>query len=200
MFERFKNRLRYGEDVVVVSGLPRSGTSMLMAMLEAGGLPLMTDNRRQPDADNPRGYFEMENVKSLGEQADRTWVRDARGRGLKVISHLLKELPDDNFYRVLFARRDLAEVIRSQNVMLGRQNQPNPVDDAKALDLYRKHLVNVQVLMRTRRNFRMLEVAHRETLAEPRRTADAINAFLGGRLDAARMAAVVDRELYRNRA
>lgn len=200
MFERFKNRLRYGEDVVVVSGLPRSGTSMLMAMLEAGGLPLMTDNRRQADADNPRGYFEMESVKSLGEQVDKTWVRGARGRGLKVISYLLKELPDDNFYRVLFARRDLAEVIRSQNVMLGRQNQPNPVDDAKALDLYRKHLVNVQVLMRTRRNFRMLEVAHRETLAEPRRTADAINAFLGGRLDAARMAAVVDRELYRNRA
>jgi hypothetical protein len=200
MFERFKNRLRYGEDVVVVSGLPRSGTSMLMAMLEAGGLPLMTDNRRQPDADNPRGYFEMESVKSLGEQVDKTWVRGARGRGLKVISYLLKELPDDNFYRVLFARRDLAEVIRSQNVMLGRQNQPNPVDDAKALDLYRKHLVNVQVLMRTRRNFRMLEVAHRDTLAEPRRTADAINAFLGGRFDAARMAAVVDRELYRNRA
>ncbi len=173
---------------------------MLMAMLEAGGLPLMTDNRRQPDADNPRGYFEMESVKSLGEQSDRSWVRGARGRGIKVISYLLKELPADNFYRVLFARRDLDEVIRSQNVMLGRQNQPNPVDDAKALDLYRKHLVNVQVLMRTRRNFRMLEVAHRETLAEPRRTADAINAFLGGRLDAARMAAVVDRELYRNRA
>jgi hypothetical protein len=200
MFERLRNRLRYGEDVVVVSGLPRSGTSMLMAMLEAGGLPLMTDNRRQPDADNPRGYFEMESVKSLGEQSDRSWVRGARGRGIKVISYLLKELPADNFYRVLFARRDLDEVIRSQNVMLGRQNQPNPVDDAKALDLYRKHLVNVQVLMRTRRNFRMLEVAHRETLAEPRRTADAINAFLGGRLDAARMAAVVDRELYRNRA
>lgn len=199
MFERLKNRLRYGEDVVVVSGLPRSGTSMLMAMLEAGGLPLMTDDRRQPDADNPRGYFEMESVKSLGEQADKSWVRGARGRGIKVISYLLKELPADNFYRVLFARRDLDEVIRSQNVMLGRQNQPNPVDDAKALDLYRKHLVNVQVLMRTRRNFRMLEVSHRETLAEPRRTADAINAFLGGRLDAARMAAVVDRGLYRNR-
>lgn len=199
MLDRIRNRLRYGEDVIVVSGLPRSGTSMLMAMLDAGGLPLMTDNRRQPDADNPRGYFEMESVKSLGEQADRSWVRGARGKGLKVISYLLKELPDDNFYRVLFARRDLDEVIRSQNVMLGRQNQPNPVDDAKALDLYRKHLVNVQVLMRTRRNFRMLEVPHRDTLADPQRAAAAINAFLGGRLDAARMAAVVDRELYRNR-
>lgn len=118
MFSGFFQRLRYGEPVVIVSGLPRSGTSMLMAMLEAGGLPLLTDEQRQADPDNPRGYFEMESVKSLGEQQDKTWVRNARGKGLKVISYLLKELPDDNAYRVLFARRDLAEVIRSQNVML----------------------------------------------------------------------------------
>ena len=199
MFSGFFQRLRYGEPVVVVSGLPRSGTSMLMAMLEAGGLPLLTDEKRHADPDNPRGYFEMESVKSLGEQPDKAWVRNARGKGLKVISYLLKELPDDNAYRVLFARRDLAEVIRSQNVMLERQQQPNPVDDAKALDLFRKHLVNVQLLMRSKRNFRMLEVAHREALADPQRTAAAINAFLGGRLDVGRMAAVVDRGLYRNR-
>ena len=200
MFSGLFQRLRYGEPVVVVSGLPRSGTSMLMAMLEAGGLPLLTDAKRHADPDNPRGYFEMVCVKSLGEQQDKAWVRNARGKGLKVISYLLKELPDDNAYRVLFARRDLAEVIRSQNVMLERQQQPNPVDDAKALDLFRKHLVNVQLLMRSRRNFRLLEVAHRDALADPRRTAVAINAFLGGRLDVERMAAVVDRELYRNRA
>ena len=200
MFSGLFQRLRYGEPVVVVSGLPRSGTSMLMAMLEAGGLPLLTDAKRHADPDNPRGYFEMESVKSLGEQQDKAWVRNARGKGLKVISYLLKELPDDNAYRVLFARRDLAEVIRSQNVMLERQQQPNPVDDAKALDLFRKHLVNVQLLMGRRRNFRLLEVAHRDALADPRRTAVAINAFLGGRLDVERMAAVVDRELYRNRA
>ncbi len=200
MFSGLFQRLRYGEPVVVVSGLPRSGTSMLMAMLEAGGLPLLTDEQRHADPDNPRGYFEMDSVKSLGEQQDKTWVRNARGKGLKVISYLLKELPDDNAYRVLFARRDLAEVIRSQNVMLERQQQPNPVDDAKALDLFRKHLVNVQLLMRSRRNFRLLEVAHRDALSDPRRTAAAINAFLGGHLDVERMAAVVDRDLYRNRA
>ncbi len=200
MFSGLFQRLRYGEPVVVVSGLPRSGTSMLMAMLEAGGLPLLTDEQRHADPDNPRGYFEMESVKSLGEQQDKTWVRNARGKGLKVISYLLKELPDDNAYRVLFARRDLAEVIRSQNVMLERQQQPNPVDDAKALDLFRKHLVNVQLLVRSKRNFQLLEVAHRDALAEPRRTAAAINGFLGGHLDVERMAAVVDRELYRNRA
>lgn len=200
MFSGLFQRLRYGEPVVVVSGLPRSGTSMLMAMLEAGGLPLLTDEQRHADPDNPRGYFEMESVKSLGEQQDKTWVRNARGKGLKVISYLLKELPDDNAYRVLFARRDLAEVIRSQNVMLERQQQPNPVDDAKALDLFRKHLVNVQLLVRSKRNFQLLEVAHRDALADPRRTAVAINGFLGGHLDVERMAAVVDRELYRNRA
>ncbi len=200
MFKRIFQRWRYGDAVIIVSGLPRSGTSLYMNMLEAGGLPLMTDAVRAPDRDNPKGYFEMERVKRLGEETDKAWVRAARGRGLKVISHLLKELPADNFYRIVFARRDLTEVIASQNAMLARQGQPNPADDARTRELYRRHLVNVRVMARRRSNIEMVEVHYAATIDAPRLAAERINRFLGGRLDTDRMAAVVDNRLYRNRA
>ena len=183
----------------MVSGLPRSGTSMVMSMLEAGGLPILTDRVRQADEDNPRGYFEFEKVKELGETIDKSWVRDARGNAVKVISHLLKELPDDNFYRIIFARRHLEEVIASQNIMLDRQSEPNPVDDAKAIKLYRTHLVNVRFLVRRKPNLEMIELAYSDTLSDPESAAECINRFLGGKLDQEKMAAVVDRRLYRNR-
>ncbi len=192
-------RWRYGEEIVVVSGLPRSGTSMVMGMLEAGGLPILTDQVRQADEDNPKGYFEFEKVKELGETTDKSWVRNARGNAVKVISHLLKELPDDNFYRIIFARRNLEEVITSQNIMLDRQAEPNPVDDAKAIELYRKHLVNVRFLVRRKPNLEMIELTYSDTLSDPESAAERINQFVGGKLDQEEMAAIVDKRLYRNR-
>jgi hypothetical protein len=199
MLNRILQRWRYGAAVVIVSGLPRSGTSMFMNMLQAGGLQVMTDAVRVADHDNPKGYFEMERVKNLEQETDKSWLREARGRALKVISHLLKDLPDDNRYDVVFALRDLDEVIASQNAMLARHGEPNPVEDARARDLYRKHLVNVRVMARRRPNFRMVEVHYSDTIGEPARAVRRINQFLGGRLDEAQMAAVVDRSLYRNR-
>lgn len=199
MISRILQRWRYGEPVVVVSGLPRSGTSMFMNMLQAGGLQLLTDAVRIADHDNPKGYFEMERVKNLEHDADKSWLREARGRGIKVISHLLKELPDDNFYRIVFAMRDVDEVIASQNAMLARRGEPNPVTDDKARDLYRRHLVNVRVMARQRRNMQMIEVHYANAVSEPREVAERLNAFLGGGLDVADMAAVVDGNLYRNR-
>ena len=202
MANRLKNyfrKRRYGEAVIVVSGLPRSGTSMVMSMLEAGGLPIMTDRVREADEDNPKGYFEFEKVKELGETNDKSWMADARGRAIKVISHLLKELPDDNYYRIIFARRELEEVIASQNIMLDRQAEPNPVDDAKAVQLYRRHLVNVRFLVRRAPNLEMIELAYSDTLSDPESAAECINRFLGGKLDQEKMAAVVDKRLYRNR-
>ena len=139
------SRLRYGTPVVIVSGLPRSGTSMVMKMLAAGGLPVLSDHQRRADEDNPQGYFEHELVKQLPDAADKSWVREARGKALKVISHLIKELPDDNSYRIIFVRRDLQEVIASQNIMLSRRGQPNPVADAEAAELYRKHLIHMML-------------------------------------------------------
>src|SRR5688572_29274329 len=98
----YVRRWRYGQPIVVVSGLPRSGTSMAMKMLEAGGLVVVTDNVRTADDDNPRGYYEDERVKDLARDANRTWLRDARGKAIKIISFLLKDLPPDNNYKVLF--------------------------------------------------------------------------------------------------
>jgi hypothetical protein len=192
-------RWRLGEPVIIVSGLPRSGTSMFMNMLEAGGIPLLTDAARSADLDNPKGYFEMERVKHLAEEVDKSWLREARGKGLKVISHLLKELPANNCYRIVFARRSLHEVIPSQNAMLARLGEPNPMDDERALELYRRHLVNLRVMVRQRREMEMQEFDYATAVNEPSLAASRINAFLGGHLDVGKMQAVVDQSLYRNR-
>ena len=198
-FTRFFRKWKYGEDVIVVSGLPRSGTSMVMSMLQAGGLPILTDHVREADEDNPKGYFEFEKVKDLAETQDKSWLKDARGKAVKVISHLLKELPDENFYRIIFARRNLQEIVASQNIMLKRQAEANPVEDAKAIELYRKHLVNVRFLVRRKPNLEMLELTYTEVLDDPSNAADRINQFLGGNLGTEAMSTVVDRRLYRNR-
>ena len=138
MLGDFLRRRRYGEPIVIVSGLPRSGTSMMMKMLEAGGVPIMTDAIRTADVDNPKGYYEYERVKELEKETDKRYVREGRGKALKVISFLLKELPDDNFYRVVFMRRDLGEVISSQNKMLDRRgwSQVLPDPDEPVVHIY----------------------------------------------------------------
>ncbi len=192
-------RLRYGEDVVVVSGLPRSGTSMMMRMLEAGGLPILSDGVRHADTDNPHGYFELEPVKNLERDPDRAWVRKARGRAIKVISHLLEHLPEQHFYRVLFMQRDLAEVIASQNTMLERRGEPNPVNDARTDELYQQHLGQIRALLRMKPNFEVLEVDYAATLEDPEAAAARVAAFVDRGLDCVKMAEAVDRSLYRNR-
>jgi hypothetical protein len=196
---RWLRRLRYGPEVVIVSGLPRSGTSMMMKMLEAGGLEIVTDGERTADQDNPHGYFEVERVKDLENETDKSYIREARGRVLKVISFLLKELPGDCTYRVVFMRRGLAEVVASQNKMLDHRGEPNPIRDEKAVDLYKKHLISVRVFAGMSPLFEVLEVSYSDVLSDPERLAQEVNAFLGGRLDEKRMAEAVDQDLYRSR-
>jgi hypothetical protein len=190
---------RYGDAVIVVSGLPRSGTSMLMNMLNAGGMEVLVDGRRLADDDNPRGYFEHDRVKDLESDRDRAWVRAARGKAIKVISHLLRSLPGENRYRILLATRELREVLASQNRMLARAQKPNPVDDEKALRLFRQHLKNVRSLVGVRGNFEMIEVPYAEVIRDPRAWTSRIATFVGRRLDEERMAGVVEARLYRNR-
>jgi hypothetical protein len=195
----FLRRRKYGEPIVVVSGLPRSGTSMMMKMLDAAGVPIMTDAVRQADVDNPKGYFEYERVKDLETETDKGYIRDGRGKALKVISFLLKDLPDDCFYRVIFMRRHLDEVIASQNRMLDRRGE-DAIDEKETMaEAYRNHLAAVKIMVRKRPNFEMLEFRYDEAVKDPRGAARAVNAFLGGRLDESAMARVVDAELYRNR-
>src|SRR5262245_10966473 len=200
MLGDFLRKRKYGEPIVIVSGLPRSGTSMMMKMLEAGGLSVLTDSIRQADIDNPKGYYEYERVKNLEKETDKSYVREARGKVLKVISFLLKDLPDDNFYRVVFMRRHLDEVIASQNKMLDRRGEDSIEDRETMAEAYRNHLAAVKILIRKRPNLEMLEFRYDEAVKNPKEAARAVNAFLGGKLDEGAMSAVIDGELYRNRA
>tara|TARA_B100000745_G_scaffold192222_1_gene126360 strand:+ start:3232 stop:3891 length:660 start_codon:yes stop_codon:yes gene_type:complete len=195
----FLRKLKYGDDVIVVSGLPRSGTSMMMKMLDAAALSIMTDNERAADEDNPKGYFEYARVKDLKDEADKSWVREARGQVLKVISHLLETLPDENFYRVILVRRDFDEIIASQNKMLERRGEENQVADSTVKEAYIRHLVDIRYMVRRRPNFEMIEVQFMQAMEAPRIFATDVNKFLGGNLDVESMMAVVDLELYRNR-
>ena len=195
----FLRKLKYGDDVIVVSGLPRSGTSMMMKMLDASALSIMSDNERAADEDNPKGYFEYVRVKDLKDEADKSWVREARGQVLKVISHLLESLPDENFYRVILVRRDFDEIIASQNKMLERRGEENQVADSTVKEAYIRHLVDIRYMVRRRPNFEMVEVQFMQAMEAPRIFATDVNKFLGGNLDVESMMAVVDLELYRNR-
>ncbi|PWB74416.1 MAG: sulfotransferase family protein [Holophagae bacterium] len=193
-------RIKSGEPIVVVSGLPRSGTSMTMKMLEAGGMQPVTDAIRSADEDNPRGYFEDERVKDLGHMEDRSWLRAARGKVIKVVSSLLQYLPDDNFYKVIFMRRNLHEVLASQAKMLDRRGEAAQTSDEELIKMFESHLEKVEFQLRFRPWFDALYVDHRSVLSDPAGAARRINDFLGGKLDERRMAEAVDPNLYRNRA
>ena len=197
--QRWLRGSRYGVPVVVVSGLPRSGTSMMMKMLGAGGLELATDEIRSADEDNPKGYFELEKVKELDKAQQKDWVVEYRGKVIKVISFLLLDLPQDSAYKVIFMRRNLDEVIASQNKMLDRRGEQRGGDDEKMIGLYKTHLRKVEFLLRERKNFESLDVDYKQALEQPRDCAERVSRFLGLPLDVGRMAEVVDPELYRNR-
>ena len=186
--------------IVVDSGLPRSGTSMMMKMLEAGGLPVMIDGLRAADPDNPEGYYELERVKDL-DKGDTAWINEARGQGVKVISALLEFLPKDNQYRVIFIHRRIEEVLRSQRKMLERRGEKtDDVSDAEMADLFAKHLAKVKHWLRLQPNFAVLDVDYNAMLQDPKPYIQSINHFLGGVLDEQAMAATVNPDLYRNRA
>jgi hypothetical protein len=198
---RWLTRGMRGEPIVVVSGLPRSGTSMMMNMLAAGGLEILSDGERAADVDNPKGYFELERIKNLEKETDKSYLRAARGKAVKVISFLIKDLPDENDYRVLFMRRDLDEVLASQQKMIDRLESADSDADAAAMkEAFRNDIARVRVLSRTRANFALYEVHYKDAVADPAAASRAVNAFLGGRLDEAAMRAAVDAALYRNRS
>lgn len=185
-------------DMVVVSGLPRSGTSMMMRMLQAGGLQLLTDGERAADEDNPRGYYEYAPVKRLAE--DDSWVPEAQRKVVKVVSRLLYELPEDYSYDVVFMQRDIREILASQEVMLARMGTAVAASEQEQLRLrFERHLVELEQWLAQRSSFRVLQVAfarvHEDALAAATRVCD----FLEEELDAMAMAETVDEKLYRQR-
>lgn len=199
--QRISRRVLFGRPVVVVSGLPRSGTSMLMQMLASGGLPILSDGARAADESNPKGYYELERVLALDKGGDTTWLRGAKGKAVKVVSALLPHLPERYNYQVVFMQRDLDEVIASQADMLARRGSRSEAsaDPARLAAAFREHLQKVQTLLARRTCFDVLDLAHRDVVSHPLDAARRIVGFLGVTLDVDRMAAAVDPQLYRNR-
>jgi len=196
----FYYRLRYGQPVVLVSGLPRSGTSMLMQMLEKGGMPIVTDKTRTPDEDNPRGYHEFERIKELDTTRNKSWLQNYRGQVIKTISFLLQDLPLNLNYQVLFMRRNIDEVLRSQNKMLERNGTAGTgVSDEKMRLNYELHLKKVYYRLGRTPNFQVLYLDYPAIIEDPLREARRISAFLGRHLDVEAMAGAVEAGLYRNR-
>jgi hypothetical protein len=194
----FRKIFKSKRPLIVVSGLPRSGTSMMMKMLDATGIPPLTDHVREADADNPKGYYEFERVKKLKE-GDVAWLPEAEGKATKIISALLVHMPPNYEYRVLMMRRKMEEILASQDKMLERRGEESKVPDEKMAELYRKHMRQVEEWMNNQPNVAYIDVDYNALLEDPQLHLARINHFLGGDLDIEKMAAVVDPDLYRQR-
>jgi len=183
--------------ITIVSGLPRSGTSMVMQMLAAAGLPILTDQRRTADESNPRGYLEYELVKNL--RNDNSWLSTARGKAVKIITQLLPSLPMQHQYRILYVERDLDEVLASQRKMLARAGQESRIDDEQLRRTFSSQASRIRRWLARQPNVKLLTLEYRQIIADPAHAAATIANFLGGNLDPAAMAAEVDPALYRSR-
>jgi hypothetical protein len=185
--------------ITIVSGLPRSGTSMMMRMLEAGGIPVVVDNIRTADEDNPAGYYEFEPVKQTSK--DDSWLESAGGKAVKMVYRLLYDLPTNYQYRVLFMRRKLEEVLASQQKMLQRHGKADAaaVSDDQMTQLFLSQMQKFKAWIPKQPAFSMLEVSYNDLLRDPDPIVQEINDFLGGGLEADAMVQVVEPALYRNR-
>lgn len=186
------------DNLVIVTGLPRSGTSMMMKMLEAGGITVITDKQRQADEDNPNGYFEFEQVKEI--KRDSSWLDSSTGEAVKMVSMLLYDLPLDRDYILIFMKRNLDEVIASQKVMLARKGEiPRAADEEMKLIFY-KHLSEIEVWLSERKNFKTLYINYEDVVKQPQETAENIQKFVGRELNIGNMIESVDPSLYRQRS
>jgi LPS sulfotransferase NodH len=186
--------------IVIVSGLPRSGTSMMMKMLEATGIEPLTDHQRQADEDNPKGYYEFERVKKL-KDGDTAWLPMVGNKAVKVISALLQHLPPEYEYRVIFMQRELSEVLASQRRMLeNRDEDPDAVSDEQMAQLFVRHLQQVDAWLAAQSNIQRLDVNYNQLLRDPFPLLAQVNTLLGGKLDVEKMAAIIDPDLYRQRS
>jgi len=185
--------------VIIVSGLPRSGTSLMMKMLEAGGITVLTDNMREADDDNPKGYYEFEKVKMLPE-GNHTWLTNAHGKAVKIIFSLLSFLPPTYSYRAIFMRRSMPEIIASQRKMLIRnEKDPDSVSEREIALLFEKLVSEVYFVAKRKDNFSFIEVNYKQLLDNPIPELHQISNFLGKDLNVDKMAQVIDHTLYRQR-
>jgi len=188
------------QPIIIVSGLPRSGTSLMMKMLEAGGLPVLTDRLRTADDDNPKGYYEYERVKAL-DKGDHAWLPQAEGKAVKVISALLVHLPPTYTYRIIFMQRNLDEVLASQRKMLAHRGEASTAaSDDEVAPLFAKHVQATKSWLMVQPNMTLLEIDYNLLIANPSPSVHAIQRFLVSGLAVEQMVQAVDPTLYRNRS
>ena len=186
------------ELITIVSGLPRSGTSMMMRMLAAGGMEVLTDNLRTADEDNPIGYFEFEKAKKLAQES--SWLKEASGKVVKIISALLKHLPQNYYYQIIFMHRKIEEILASQKQMLLRRNEPtDSVSDEKIAEMFQRHLKDIELWLTTQSNIKTLHVNYNEAVENPLPTIRMVEQFLECGLDTEAMLSVISKTLYRQR-
>ncbi|MCB0209554.1 MAG: sulfotransferase domain-containing protein [Anaerolineae bacterium] len=202
LIKRFLQRFTAQEadtPVIIVSGLPRSGTSMMMKILEGGGLPVLTDNIRTADGDNPKGYYEFERVKKL-PKGDIAWLAEARGKVVKVLAILLFKLPEGYNYRVVFMRRAMPEILASQRKMLiNRGEDPDRISDEELAVLFERYYQQAKSWMEQQPHVESIEIDYNLLLQDPQPQIEAINRFFDKKLDVNAMLKVVDPQLYRQR-
>lgn len=183
-------------EIIIVSGLPRSGTSLMMQMLANGGVEVVTDYVRTADTDNPRGYYEYEQVKKIKE--DTSWLPATRGKAFKMVSQLLYDLPANETYRIIFMERELDETLLSQEKMLSRLGQP-AAPRAAMKRAYMLHLERLRDWLARQPNMTVLFISYNDLVERPEGSARRVAEFLGGGKDIAGMMNSVDPSLYRNR-
>jgi hypothetical protein len=199
LFAGFGKKSKVAEPIIVVSGLPRSGTSMMMKILAEGGLSVVTDELRTADADNPNGYFELETVKQMSA-GNVTWLSNAGGKVVKVISALLEYLPSEYSYKVIFMEREIKEILASQQKMLARRNATSQIDDAEMEAKFRQHLSVVKPWLVRQPNMDLLYVSYNALMSDPEPQCKQVVEFIHAPLNLSRMLEVPNAGLYRNRA
>jgi len=194
----FSREKKAKQKVIVVSGLPRSGTSMMMKMLAEGGVPVLTDSLREADEDNPNGYFEIELSKKLRDGVV-DWIYEAPGKAVKVISYLLEFLPADLSYDVIFMDREIPEVLASQQKMLKRRNEESTISDAEMDQQFQSHLKAVKYWVARQPNMRVLFVKYDQAISDSEILSNSLVDFLEIPLNIDAMNAVPNKSLYRNK-
>ncbi len=186
------------ETITIVSGLPRSGTSMMMEMLEKGGIEPLTDKVRGPDEDNPKGYYEYERVKELPE--DTEWLEKAKGKSVKVLGELIKHIPEGYDYKVVFMERNLEEIIESQTKMLKRKGEdPDDISEKELRDTFKEYRKILKQQISSHLGMEVIYVSYNDIMSHPEPVIESISAFFDGELNTTEMLSVIDEDLYRNR-
>ncbi len=184
--------------ITIVSGIPRSGTSLMMQMLQAGGMTLLYDDRRKADENNQRGYFEYEKVKRLMQ--DNSWLDQAEGKAIKIIAPLIHFLPDKFDYAVILMDRDMTEIINSQGKMLTKLgHKPMPSNNSALMKTFSRHIDKCKKFMLIKDNFRTLTMRYNDLILDSYTHAETVDRFLNINLNVKRMAGVVEPRLYRTR-